>query len=347
MTKASKLSELGIRQQRALFECAANETLPGWQLGEYSLDWISYSTNAVFDVGSQAGRYVLRLHPPGRITEDSLQAELLWLRAIRQRTKLLAPVPAPHPDGRLFISITSPMLNSADKLHCVLFERLEGEIKPAGALTLEDMRLAGAYLGGLHRDAQCHLPADLVRHRLDYEGMFGAESPYYVAKDSDMVAREHRDVFREVRERVRHAMTRLDRRGAGFGLVHADLLAKNILFADRAMAALDFEFCGWGYFLYDLAPLLWQLKGERAAAYAPLEESLWGGYLSVRREAENERDQLDTLIAARQLLSCRWLLQNLHQPSVRKAAPALIAARSDELKNFLATGVLQRRTATL
>ena len=33
---------------------------------------------------------------------------------------------------------------------------------------------------------------------------------------------------------------------------------------------LDFEYCGWGFYLYDLAPLLWQLKGERASDYLML-----------------------------------------------------------------------------
>ena len=102
-------------------------------------------------------------------------------------------------------------------------------------------------------------------------------------------------VFDAVAERVSLAMAMLDRDGEGFGLIHADLLAKNVIFAGDSVAALDFEFSGWGYFLYDLAPLLWQLKGERMADYARLEADFWSGYVSVRAEASDQREYLEDL----------------------------------------------------
>ncbi len=347
MTKMSELNNFSLQQQKALFEQAATKVLPRWNVGEYRIDWVSYTTNAVFSVTNEDSRFILRLHAPGRVTERRLRSELTWLRAIRWQTDLLAPFPLPASDGRYFTTCWPPMLPSVDSVHCVLFERIAGVIKSARELSSEDVCRIGRYIGRLHCEAQIDLPVDFHRPRLDFEGLFGVDSPYYSANERGAISDEQRKVFDAVAQRVGLAMENLDREGENFGLIHADLLAKNVIFAGDLVAALDFEFSSWGYFLYDLAPLLWQLKGERAADYTQLEADFWSGYVSVRSEASDQREYLEDFIAARQLAACRWLLQNMHHLKVRELAPILLHSRTEELQNFLSTGVLKRRTATL
>ncbi len=142
-------------------------------------------------------------------------------------------------------------------------------------------------------------------------------------------------------------MAAIDRGPDTFGLIHGDLLAKNILHCADQPAALDFEYCGWGYYLYDLAPLLWQLKGERPDDYCQLEEAMWAGYTSKTGLDERMRAHLEVFIAARQLASCRWLLANAGHPALREIAPKLLEDRTSELRDFLKTGVLNRKSLTL
>lgn len=347
MVNSSAFNVLSMRQQRALFERAAAVVLPHWRIGDYNIGWISYSNNAVFEVKTAKQQFVLRMHPPGRTNVARLRSEMRWLRALSKRANLSAPRPVPTADGSLFVSFPTPLSRPADQIHCVVFERLEGEAKPAPALSSADAGRVGKYLGRLHRDGQINLPSDFDRRQLDIDGMFGVDSPYYVLNEQEVICQEQRQVFAAVEARVRQEMTCQVRREDRVGLIHADLLAKNILFIDDTVAALDFEYFGRGYFLYDLAPLLWQLKGERKADYDELAAALWNGYLTVRPEAADQHANLETLVAARQLLSCRWLLQNWHNPTVRELAPALIQERADELQHFLSTGVLMRRSATL
>ena len=63
--------------------------------------------------------------------------------------------------------------------------------------------------------------------------------------------------------------------------------------------------------------------------------------------AESERELLEAFIAARQLASCRWLLANMQNESLRQIAPPLIAQRCDELKAYLDSGILRRSSPTL
>ena len=333
-----------LEAQKAFWLKLAREVIGRWNLRPTALSWLGYSHNAVFKVSAADGDYVLRLHPPGRVKAAELRSELQWLRAIRRDTDLLAPFPrAVVIDGKkdLLASVDHPQLPRI--VYGCLFEYAPGAVKSASEMSLDDVFQAGVYLGKLHTAGQFQPPPDFSRPRLDWEGLFGERSPYHPGDNAHLIQSE---ALARTAARVQTMMRGLGQGADEFGLIHADLLAKNILFHQGGAAALDFEYCGWGYYLYDLAPLLWQFKGERADDER-LEDALWSGYISVRPQADARRELLEAFIAGRQLASCRWLAANLHHPTVRAAAPKLLAQREDELKGFLDSGKLRRRSPTL
>ena len=339
-----------LAAQKSLYRELATDALLQWRLSVDALDWLAYSSNAVFAVRAGGARFVLRLSLAGRVKESQLRSELAWLRAIRQRTDLLAPVLVPlRVDGeeRLYFTASHEKLPPPQAVFCVLFAHIDGKRKAARELSAADCRQIGCYLGKLHQDAQFDTPAGFDRPRLDWQGLFGVESPYQSAAAGIPLKDGQRAVFADVAARVGRVMARLDREPASFGLIHADLLSKNVLFRRDSVAALDFEYSGWGYFDYDLAPLLWELRGERPADCALLEAALLDGYQSARPDARGDRDALEAFVAARQLASCRWLLQHGHHPQLRKVAPDLICQRTAELEQYLSSGALRRHSPTL
>ena len=336
--------------QKALWRRIADDVIPRWNLGPATIGWLGYSTNAVFKVSTADGEYVLRLGRADKIDDARLRSELQWLRAIRRNTDLLAPYPvstSEHGRDTLFLTASNALLPPPQLVQCSLFEYIGGEVKSASHVNAGDSHQIGRYLGRLHSHGQFEPPAGFDRPRLDWAGLFGTDSPYHSDMESDFLRTTERDIMEAVAQRVQDVMSHLDGTANSVGLLHADLLAKNIVFCDHGLGALDFEYCGWGYYLYDLAPLLWQLKGERSADYRELEDALWAGYTSVRALHAGSRDLLETMIAARQLASCRWLIQNLHHPNVRQFAPTLLAGRVAELREFLTSGRLCRATLTL
>ncbi|MCY3834414.1 MAG: phosphotransferase [Chloroflexi bacterium] len=337
------------RQQRVWLEIA-ELALRRWSLPPAELSVLGSNGKAVLKVQADAGLYVLRLYKPGGVTEAALRSELNWLSTIHRHTDLLAPRPIhSFVDGceRSYIDIHCGQLPAPHKARAVLFQFIDGESKTARDLTLKDVQRIGEYLGKLHREGQRDLPAGFGRTRLDWNGLFGDDSPYASPQERDQLSAAQRAVYAEVANRLRQRLSALASEPNSMGLIHADLLAKNIVFVEDAIAALDFEYCAWGFFLYDLAPLLWQLKGDRAADYPELQDALWRGYTSIRPQVEGQRDLLESMTAARQLVSCRWLLANLTNPTVSAAAPALIAERFAELRGFIDTGRLQRQSRTL
>ena len=345
-----EFAEWSLQRQKQFWLRLARDLIGNWNLSAPKLSWLGYGSNAVFKVNANEGDFVLRLQTHGRLDADSLRAELAWLRHIADNTDLAAPAPLPTNDAsaeEFFAQVLTSALPPPSQVYACLFRFIAGEPKSSAQLTIDDMRRIGEYLARLHSAGQFEPPQGFSRPRLDWSGFFGANSPYHFVDDTGLISPVQTKILSQVLRRVRGAMKKLGDNADTFGLIHGDLLAKNILFEHSQPAALDFEYCGWGYFLYDLAPLLWQLKSLRAADYQRLETALWSGYASLRPQIDGHRRLLEDFIAARQWASLRWLLGNLQHPTIRDQARSLIAARAQELKSYLDEGILRRSTPTL
>lgn len=340
---------LSLDEQQAIWMQIGCEVIKRWDLTVKEIAWLGYTNNAVFKIDAESGVYVLRLHPPSRIDVPTLTSELEWLRVIRRNTNLIAPYPQStvvDDETVPFVTAYSDKLPSSGLVYCTLFDYVEGESKATADLTDDDMWRVGEYLGKLHTAGQYTPSPGFVRPWLNWEGLFGENSPYNPRENTHVITAHQLAVFDQVADRVQQTMQDAGQGAEAFGLVHADMLAKNILFHEGEPRALDFEYCGWGYYLYDLTPLLWQLKSERAA-YQMLEDAMWTGYTSIKPQPDRYRDLLEVFIAGRQLASCRWLAVNLNHAAVREVAPQLLAQRTDELTKFLETGKLERQSKTL
>lgn len=346
----AEFTNLTNAQQQQLWLEVAEQALRCWNLRPDSLRLLAYGSKVIIRVKAAGADYALRLYRPGPVNEKWLRSELTWLSMLRRRTDLLAPFPVSAPiDGgeQMLFELRADRLPAAPTVYAALFEFIEGHVMSARELRPIDVFRIGEYLGKLHRIGQFSPPAGFDRPVLYWEGLFGDESLYASPAEGELIGDEQRAILDELAVRLLGPFSKLSSGDDNTGLIHADLLAKNIVFHQSTISALDFEFCGWGFFLYDLAPLLWELKGERAQDYAELEVAIWTGYTSIRPVAEEERELLEPFIAARQFASIRWILANLGNPTVKQVAASLIAERCEELKGFLETGILRRSTPTL
>lgn len=320
---------------------AARSALSDYGLEDARLQPLLYVNNATFRVEAPDGKlYALRLHRPGNKRIEWIQSELEFLRTIQLETPLCAPAPIALPDGSLLTQITIDGLDQP--LVCTLFDWIDGQLIQWDTISAEQVRQAGAYLAQLHNFSMQFIPPPhFARPRLDWEGLFGEESPYNPGEGAAIFTLAQRNVFAQVEARVGQVMDTLGQKPKTFGLIHADFIVKNFLFNDNSLCAIDFDDCGWGYYLYDLAPLLTQMKGE--PHYAAIADAYWEGYTGVRPLSNQDRAHLEAFIAARHLASCRWIAGNLRNPNIRERAADVIAARTLELRRFLETGAISQR----
>lgn len=118
-----------------------------------------------------------------------------------------------------------------------------------------------------------------------------------------------------------------------FGLIHADLHHGNYLFHGQEVRAIDFDDCGWGHFLYDLAVTQWYLQAR--PDFQALRQAHLEGYSSIRPLDEEQLSQISTFIAARTLLMALYMAGRVDNPKLHDRAPQFVARCASVLRDFL------------
>lgn len=247
----------------------------------------------IFHVESPTrGRFVLRVYKPSRRSEN-LRPELLWLQALQREMPLSVPEPVPAADGSL-ISLASPKGASKPR-RCVLLRWLPGKKTTDPSPT--ELSLAGSRVALLHRHCEQYgIPEGLVfPYVWDWDWVFGEAVPLW-NKGENVYSRSEMDVFRTAAERIRQDLQELGKDSNVFGIIHRDLHLNNFLFHNAEAYAIDFETCGWGYYLFDLAVTLSSLEGF-ARHSAPMQAAVLEGYQRERPLPESHSRYLGTFMA--------------------------------------------------
>ena len=327
----------------ALLEAAAPQLGAAFGIEALRVRRLPSISRAVFALEDASGRYVLRVHHAGESCIH-LESLLIWLQALSGAGRLCVPRPLTTVQGPLLGEVNVAGL--PDVQRCSLLSWLPGVSLTPEALAPGQARAMGELLARLHDfAAQWRPPPGFARPRLDAAGLFGEHSPYASDAGDALFSSELRGLMAAVAQRTQRLMQRLDAQPHARGLIHADFIAKNCLFTDAGACALDFDDCAWGYFLYDLAPAMLQFSA--LPGHTALAEALWAGYTARRPLPQAQRNDLETLVAARLVASCRWLAANQHVMQVRARTAQLLAQRAATLRNFLVTGRVRRRSAML
>lgn len=104
---------------------------------------------------------------------------------------------------------------------------------------------------------------------------------------------------------LRHRLAGLARDRTRFGLIHADLRLANLLIEGETTAIIDFDDCGFGWYLFDLAGALSFLE-ERADA-AELIAAWLEGYRRIAPVPADMEAAIPTFVLLRRLQLIGWV----------------------------------------
>ncbi|MGR3615149.1 MAG: phosphotransferase [Paracoccaceae bacterium] len=279
--------------------------LPLWQLDGAECSLIAQRENCVWRVDRDGVSYALRLHRGGYRTKAELHSELDWMAMLAAHGFAVPrPVRMSH-DG--FIA-------SIEGRNLSLLTWLDGH--PIGAVGSLETGLdpyqishaTGASMARLHDlTDRWQRPQNFIRPLWDRDGLLGNaplwgrfwEHPHLSAAQHDQLGR--------IRQITRNALN--DLRTADFGLIHADLLAENIMATPKGPAFIDFDDCAFGYRDFELATYL--LKFMRQPYYEQMRTGLLDGY-ATRRPVDP--DYLDLFLLLRALTYLGWIIDRLNEP---------------------------------
>ncbi len=289
--------------------------------GAHSPRFLSESENAVFAVVRDGEKAALRLHRPGYQGADEIWSEMWWLDALA-REGVAVPAPLTALDGTRLVTLASGRLAS-------MVSWVEGAPMDDATATPELFHEAGAVLARLHNVTDAlELPAQFRRHAWDEDGLLGAAPFWGRFWENPTLSAPERVLIEQARDKAYARLAAFRAGGGDFGLIHADAIRGNVFVQDGTVTLIDFDDCGFGFRLYDLAVLMTQNEGLENAPQ--LLDAAIAGYRRQRALPEEAAVLIPLLVLARRMASMGWIV-----PRSREGAPerrtyaerALAAAR--------------------
>jgi Ser/Thr protein kinase RdoA (MazF antagonist) len=326
-------ASLTRRGQLGRLRRLGRSALAAYGLANARLTLLRFDYNTTFRVDARGGPYVLRISRPRTHTREMVGSEMAWLSALRHDTDLGVPDPVASLDGSHVVVAHEPGL--PEPRVCVLLRWLDGRFSDR-RLMPGHLRRVGVLEARLHVHAQRWTPpSGFVRPRVDtlsdagkinsmaQSSAVARRGDHPTVEDADrarrlveaVVSTDAAMVFGRALEMVWATTRRLAEEVDAFGLIHGDLHYENFLFHRGVVRAIDFDDCGWGFHLYDLAVTLWELEGR--PRYNQLRDALLAAYAEERPLPRDAAIHLQALFVLRRMQMLTWALESREQPTFR------------------------------
>ncbi|MFA4085081.1 phosphotransferase enzyme family protein [Mycobacteroides salmoniphilum] len=283
----------------------ARAALPGYGRDpDTPLRLLSLSENATYLVDDQRP-IVLRVHRPGYHGLPAIRSELAWMRALRAETAVVTPQLVEALDGSDVIAVgVEDVTLHVDAMGFVPGCTAEETPGVVGYAKL------GQLTAHMHDHAQrWRVPQEFTRFRWDLDSMFGPRARWGDWRRAPgMIDRDRTAVEAAVRDLVRR-LTEYGYTPDRFGLIHADMRLSNLM-VDPAqpgsdITVIDFDDCGWSWFMADLGALVSWVEDTAEAEVAVAE---WlDGYQRVRRLSDEHLAMVPVFVMLRRVMLTAWI----------------------------------------
>jgi Ser/Thr protein kinase RdoA (MazF antagonist) len=292
---------LGSRGQIGRLRRLGQAALARYGIAGAPLTPLRHQHNTTFRAGAE---HVLRISRPGLHAPAAIGSEMAWLRALRDDRGLGVPDPVAATDGAMVVVASDAAV--PEPRACVLLRRLEGRFADA-RLTPLHMRRVARLAAALHDHAEGWTPPPgFTRPRLDRLATRAQER----ARCIELVA--------ALTDGAAVVSAALDYSAAptpGTLLIHGDLHQENYLFGAGEARAIDFDDCGWGDPLFDLAVTLWEI--EDRPDHEQLREALLDEYAAQRPLPHDAAARIHAFQVLRRVQALMWVLESREHAAFR------------------------------
>jgi Ser/Thr protein kinase RdoA (MazF antagonist) len=157
-------------------------------------------------------------------------------------------------------------------------------------------------------------PLDFSRRHWDWDGLFGDEAGFNLSGREvwALLPRSYFESFEAVAGRTRQVMVDLGTGPDAYGLIHTDLSlggGGNVLLSAGEARPIDFDDCGYGYWVYDFAvPLCHWRESE---SWPRIRDALLDGYAGIRLLPQKQLAHLELFMAARHVSEILWAVDQV------------------------------------
>jgi len=245
-------------------------------------------------------RYVMRIHTME--DAEAITSELTWLLALNQAG---IPVPAPVETsrGELLTTILTPGIPQGRIVSLMRWldgQRFHQRLRP------KQLTALGRVVAQLHNFSAGWQPPDgFARPAWNWNSQLGG--CMFEQSLEELVASmpaEYQALFHFVSNEAKQVMESLGKGNDAYGLIHADLYPENVLFNRGKAYPIDFEDCGYGYWMWDIAVALCQWAWEED--WDRMCDAFRDGYAQFRTLPDAQWAQLDLFVATQFATMVLW-----------------------------------------
>jgi Ser/Thr protein kinase RdoA (MazF antagonist) len=322
------------RQVDALSELA-RLALPRWGLAPTTtVRLVNLTENATFRVDDEDGEtFALRIHRDGYHETEDVRSELAWLMALRRDGVVTTPVPVPGLDGQLIQHLALPSMANPRK---IVLSRWESGVEPGIGDDLgRPFEILGEVTARMHLHARSwDRPPGFRRHVWSFDTSIGERPHWGRWRDGMGMTPARIDLFGRTARRIRERLDAFGDAPDRFGLVHGDLRLANLLVDGDTVKVIDFDDCGFSWFLYDAAtPVSFY---EHHPEVPDLLRHWAIGYRRAAPLSQSEEAEIPTFVMLRRLLLVAWIGSHAQTDLARTMGDVYTAGTVGLSEDFLA-----------
>ncbi|MEM9698015.1 MAG: phosphotransferase [Pseudomonadota bacterium] len=277
---------------------------------------LAISENATFraDDPQRETPIVLRVHRPGYHAIAEIRAEHAWINALRAAEIV-------HSPALLEMTRSGTVAEfemDGETRHLAAFAYMRGSPPSADDDLVLHIRKLGAIAARLHGHALSWVqPKGFVRKSWTFETTIGSTPHWGDWRAGLGLTAEGAALLERCCQGLQTQLAGYGMAADRLGLIDADLRLANLLVAeDEQIGVIDFDDCGFGWFMYDFAAAV--SFHEHEPFISDLSAAWLEGYRSIRVLSAADEAMLPSFVMLRRMLLTAWLASHSETATARE-----------------------------
>jgi Ser/Thr protein kinase RdoA (MazF antagonist) len=234
---------------------------------------------------------------------EQIHSEMMWLDALGTDTDIIVPKVLAAKDGSWVQELRIPGKDKPS--YAVVYSFLDG-VEPPEEELLEGFERLGTISAQMHSHAKRWVPSSgFTRPTWTPDAILNDQLTWGNWREGVNIDVQALNVLQRVEVVIHGRLDNADVSSENYGLIHADLRLANLLIHGETTAIIDFDDCGCGWYLFDLAGALSFLEDREDVT--DLINSWIRGYQQVAEVPADAEVMIPTLIMLRRIQLIGWL----------------------------------------
>lgn len=277
----------------------------------YRAEFCHISENATYVVYFKSSPlYTVRISRTNYRTYSQLKSEIDWLLMLEDYN---TPVP---------IKLNDNYINNIDGYFVVMFKYIDGYMPQYNDADV--MYNCGMIAAKLHNAPKC---VDADRPVWSIDNMVGKNGIWGDWRNNKNLSKKDVEFIEYIIEETRLKISNYNTQK--YGLIHFDLRMTNIVVNDK-YNAIDFDDCGYGYYIQDLASALSFM--EDSPCLEELKMAWFKGYQQLMPLDKADKDIANCFIALRRIQLLAWITSHKDSDYVKSVEKGFAEKTIEVLK---------------